>query len=89
MCVYVCVCVFQVTFDKGVMARSVSLTGDVFDPSGTLSGGVCVCTYVCVRVCVYMCVSMCMCVCTCACMCVCVLIRIYFFYVLTLRIKTV
>ena len=29
----------QVTFDKQVLKRSVSLTGDVFDPSGTLTGG--------------------------------------------------
>ena len=29
----------QVTFDKQVMTRSVSLAGDVFDPSGTLTGG--------------------------------------------------
>lgn len=29
----------KVTFDKQVSARSVSLGGDVFDPSGTLSGG--------------------------------------------------
>jgi structural maintenance of chromosome 2 len=28
-----------VTFDKQVWKRSVSLTGDVFDPSGTLTGG--------------------------------------------------
>lgn len=27
------------TFDKQVLKRSVSLTGDVFDPSGTLTGG--------------------------------------------------
>ena len=27
------------TFDKQVMTRSVSLSGDVFDPSGTLTGG--------------------------------------------------
>ena len=30
---------FQVTFDRQVMTRSVSLSGDVFDPSGTLTGG--------------------------------------------------
>ena len=30
---------FQVTFDKQVMTRSVALAGDVFDPSGTLTGG--------------------------------------------------
>ncbi|CAI8055740.1 Structural maintenance of chromosomes protein 2 [Geodia barretti] len=29
----------QVTFDKEVMTRSVSLAGDVFDPAGTLTGG--------------------------------------------------
>lgn len=29
----------QVTFDKRVMTRSVTLSGDVFDPSGTLTGG--------------------------------------------------
>ena len=29
----------QVTFDNQVMKRSVSLSGDVFDPSGTLTGG--------------------------------------------------
>ena len=29
----------QVTFDKQVMTRSVALAGDVFDPSGTLTGG--------------------------------------------------
>ena len=29
----------QVTFDKDVMTRSVSLSGDVFDPAGTLTGG--------------------------------------------------
>ena len=29
----------QVTFDKQVMSRSVALAGDVFDPSGTLTGG--------------------------------------------------
>ncbi|KAL5486574.1 hypothetical protein EMCRGX_G019076 [Ephydatia muelleri] len=29
----------KVTFDKQVSVRSVSLAGDVFDPSGTLSGG--------------------------------------------------
>ena len=27
------------TFDRGVQKRSVSLSGDVFDPSGTLTGG--------------------------------------------------
>ena len=32
-------CILQVTFDKGVQKRSVSLAGDVFDPSGTLTGG--------------------------------------------------
>ena len=40
--------VFQVTFDKEVLTRSVSLAGDVFDPAGTLTGGIgsvwyCVC----------------------------------------------
>lgn len=29
----------KVTFDKGVSSRSVALSGDVFDPSGTLTGG--------------------------------------------------
>lgn len=29
----------QVTFDKGVKQRTVTLEGDVYDPSGTLSGG--------------------------------------------------
>lgn len=29
----------RVTFDSGVRARSVTLDGDVYDPSGTLSGG--------------------------------------------------
>ena len=29
----------KVTFDKQVMTRSVALAGDVFDPSGTLTGG--------------------------------------------------
>ena len=29
----------QVTFDKQVMTKSVTLSGDTFDPSGTLSGG--------------------------------------------------
>lgn len=29
----------RVTFDKGVRTRSVTLEGDVYDPSGTLSGG--------------------------------------------------
>ena len=29
----------RVTFDKQVMTRSVALAGDVFDPSGTLTGG--------------------------------------------------
>ena len=32
-------CLLQVTFDKQVMTRSVALAGDVFDPSGTLTGG--------------------------------------------------
>ena len=27
------------TFDKQVLKRSVALAGDVFDPSGTLTGG--------------------------------------------------
>ena len=52
------------TFDKEVMTRSVSLTGDVFDPAGTLTGGIdhnigsaiwhgfSVCVCVCVCVCV-------------------------------------
>ena len=31
--------VLQVTFDKQVMTKSVTLSGDTFDPSGTLSGG--------------------------------------------------
>ena len=31
--------IYQVTFDKQVMTRSVALAGDVFDPSGTLTGG--------------------------------------------------
>ncbi len=31
--------ILQVTFDKQVLKRSVSLSGDVFDPSGTLTGG--------------------------------------------------
>lgn len=30
-----------VTFDSRVQTRCVSLAGDVFDPSGTLSGGTC------------------------------------------------
>ena len=30
---------WQVTFDRGVMLKSVTLSGDVFSPSGTLSGG--------------------------------------------------
>lgn len=53
----------RVTFHPRVRARTVTLDGDVFDPSGTLSGGarqkvrarVCVCVRVrtlCVRVCV-------------------------------------
>ena len=29
----------QVTFDPEVKAKSVTLEGDVFDPSGTLTGG--------------------------------------------------
>lgn len=29
----------KVTFDRGVMTRTVTLDGDVYDPSGTLSGG--------------------------------------------------
>ncbi len=29
----------KVTFDRQVMTRSVALAGDVFDPSGTLTGG--------------------------------------------------
>ena len=29
----------KVTFDDKVLTRSVSLAGDVFDPSGTLTGG--------------------------------------------------
>lgn len=29
----------KVTFDRGVMTRTVTLEGDVYDPSGTLSGG--------------------------------------------------
>lgn len=29
----------KVTFDKQVLKRSVALAGDVFDPSGTLTGG--------------------------------------------------
>lgn len=35
---YGAVCV-QVTFDPKIMTRSVTLDGDMFDPSGTLSGG--------------------------------------------------
>ncbi|NWR91082.1 SMC2 protein, partial [Furnarius figulus] len=31
----------KVTFDKRIMARSVTLDGDVFDPQGTLHGGNC------------------------------------------------
>ena len=30
---------FQVTFDKDIRTRSVTLEGEVFDPAGTLSGG--------------------------------------------------
>ena len=30
---------FQVAFDPNVKTRTVTLEGDVFDPSGTLSGG--------------------------------------------------
>ncbi len=29
----------KVTFDENIMTRSVSLAGDVFDPTGTLTGG--------------------------------------------------
>ena len=32
----------RVTFDPQIMKKSVTLEGDVFDPSGTLSGGTCV-----------------------------------------------
>ena len=30
---------FQVTFDPKVRTRTVTLAGDTFDPSGTLTGG--------------------------------------------------
>ena len=40
--------VVKVTFDKQVMTRSVSLSGDVFDPSGTLTGGIYMYVYTCV-----------------------------------------
>ena len=41
----------QVTFDKSVLTRTVTLAGDVFDPSGTLTGGELVCLgWVCVHV---------------------------------------
>lgn len=29
----------KVTFDKNVLTRSITVSGDVYDPSGTLSGG--------------------------------------------------
>ena len=36
-------CGSQVTFDKSVLTRTVTLAGDVFDPSGTLTGGELIC----------------------------------------------
>lgn len=36
----------KVAFDKRIMTRTVTLGGDVFDPHGTLSGGV-----LCIRLC--------------------------------------
>ena len=33
----------QVTFDKNILTRSVTLAGEVFDPSGTLTGGMYIC----------------------------------------------
>jgi len=29
----------KVTFDKNIMARSVTMTGEIFNPHGTLTGG--------------------------------------------------
>ena len=33
------------TFDPKISTRSVSLDGDLMDPSGTLSGGACLCNW--------------------------------------------
>ena len=39
----------KVTFDPNVMKKSVTLSGDSFDPAGTLTGGQLCVLYLCFR----------------------------------------